>query len=99
MPELICPSCRAELEPDLVERTGEAACPFCGADVSQLPLEVPAAVDAGETDNNGIPELGESSNDAAAVSRDLTPLPTGSKLQTIEASAERLVFYIPAGGK
>lgn len=34
--ERTCPHCRASLDDDLAERTGEAHCPFCGKDVSAL---------------------------------------------------------------
>ncbi|HTI51781.1 MAG TPA: hypothetical protein VL475_12540, partial [Planctomycetaceae bacterium] len=94
MPEFTCPACHAEIEPDLVERTGQAVCPFCGADLSQLAL--PASTIGDEPvetfDAGGPPPTGE-------VTRELVPAPTGSRIRIVESTAERLVLFIPAGGK
>jgi hypothetical protein len=94
MPEFTCPACHAEIEPDLVERTGEARCPFCGADLSDLGLPEPALNEGpGETlDVGGPPPSGEST-------RALPPVPTGSRIRVVESTADRLVLFIPAGGK
>jgi hypothetical protein len=94
MPEFRCPACQAEIEPDLVERTGEAQCPFCGADLSDLGLPEPA-LDEGlaETrDAAGPPPTGE-------PTRALPPVPAGSAIRVVESTADRLVLFIPAGGK
>jgi hypothetical protein len=102
MPELVCPVCRADIEPDLLEQTGNSECPFCGADVSQLPLETPVSTMGLEARPELLNPMESSANradSAASVSRELPPLPAGSKLQVIEADDERLILYIPAGGK
>jgi hypothetical protein len=36
MAQPVCPSCRADLDDDLVASTGAAKCPFCGADLSGI---------------------------------------------------------------
>lgn len=36
MPPIVCPGCGSDLEHDLLESTGKAECPFCGADVPEL---------------------------------------------------------------
>lgn len=100
MPDLTCPACNADIEPDLLERTGKAECPFCGADLSDLDFAPVAAMETSRDEGFGATQAGqEIGSESAARSRDLSPLPAGSKLQIAEASADRLVFYIPAGGK
>jgi hypothetical protein len=94
MPDFTCPACHADIEPDLVERTGQARCPFCGADLSNLGLPEPAMADVpGEMpDAAETPPTGEST-------RALAPVPAGSRIRIVESTADRLVLFIPPGGK
>ena len=95
MPDLICSVCHADVEPDLLESTGAAVCPFCGADLAHLSAAFsasasrPAHSEAAGAPGDSLPR-GASSAPA---------LPPGSKLQVVEDSEERLVFYLPGGGK
>ncbi|MSR56205.1 MAG: hypothetical protein EXS05_00790 [Planctomycetaceae bacterium] len=103
MAEFTCPTCRAEIEPDLIEKTGRAECPFCGTDLSALGLPEPAvvdvpdlpaaAVDGGEPDESGRrPELD-------ANPHTLPKPPEKSLIRVVESSGDRLVLFIPGGGK
>lgn len=101
MPEFTCPQCHAGVEAGLIDETGRAECPFCGADLSELglpqsdiggvvqPESNPVARDAAGTD---LPAVGE-------LSRPVARPPADSAIQVIESTAERLVLHIPAGGK
>lgn len=103
MRDLNCPTCNADIEPDLLERTGKAECPFCGADVSHLSVKPLGAVEPrpanrleSRADGQKTPSESETSSTS---SLDLPPLPAGSQIQVIEASTNRLIFQLPAGGK
>lgn len=94
MPDFACPKCHAAIEPDLLETTGRAECPFCGADLSSLNLPAPSAAPLGE-ERSG--ELAASTS--AGITRDLPPLPEKSLIRIVESTPERLVLFIPGGGK
>src|SRR6516165_4422252 len=90
MPELLCPNCRAAIKPDLVDDSGRAECPFCGNDWSLLEEPVlPAATFIPDADTVAAP----------ARSQGGSPLPVGSRVKVIEEDHDRLVLYIPGGGK
>ncbi len=91
MPARICPTCRADLEDDLVASTGSAVCPFCGADVSAMYAETPGtdaewSLDSSTTADNRIGALDERP-------------PRDSKIEVVESSSERFVVVVPPGGK
>jgi len=94
MSDFACPQCHAAIHPDLIETTGRAECPFCGADLAELGLPQPAPAAAiSET------QAGELSGADARLSRALPALPEKSRITIAEATDERLVIYIPGGGK
>lgn len=102
MAEFTCPSCRAQIEPDLVEKTGRAECPFCSADLSGLGLLEPAAVPpllSNEFDSVDENDAVESSAGSAAATGSLPAVPDKSKIRVVEATGDRLVLFIPGGGK
>ncbi|MGE3316905.1 MAG: hypothetical protein AB7O26_17450, partial [Planctomycetaceae bacterium] len=100
----VCPSCRADLEADLVASTGRAECPFCGADLAgvEFPAEPefipppPTDETTEETNDSPVEEDVEESPSVLAVDR---PIPPGSRIQIVESTGERRVFFLPAGGK
>jgi hypothetical protein len=92
MAEFTCPQCHAEIHADLIETTGRAECPFCGADLSSLGL--PEAVEESVAPGTKyVPPT-----DPGGERRELPPLPPKSRIRVVESSAERLVLYIPGGG-
>jgi|GEM_PF-1010412 len=95
MAEYSCPKCRAEIQDDLIETTGAAVCPFCGADLSELGLPEPSVSDAAGDE----PEKSFSDSDAPRITRKLPPLPAKSRINVVEASDDRLVLFLPGGGK
>lgn len=94
MAEFVCPNCRAEIHPDLIETTGAAVCPFCNADLSELGL--PHFVSGSVSLEPESSEFGESDNLFAHM---FPPLPEKSRIKVVEASDDRLVLYLPGGGK
>src|SRR5262245_46915167 len=97
MPEFHCPSCQAAIEPDLIESTGRAECPFCQADLSGLGLPEPA-VDLAAS----LPADDAAASDeplSAPLTRPLAEPPAKSRIRIVESTPERLVLYIPGGGK
>jgi hypothetical protein len=92
MPEYACPGCQAEIEPDLVERTGNAICPFCGAELSSLGLALPHAESRPAVDSPG------GGFESGSITRPLPPVPAGSTIKIVESTPERLVLFIPGGG-
>lgn len=92
MAEYSCPQCHAEIHADLIETTGQAECPFCGADLSSLGLPAPAESTVTPAEQF-VP-----ASETASVRQDLPSLPAKSRITIVEASAERLVFYVPGGG-
>lgn len=93
MADFTCPQCHAAVESDLIESTGKAECPFCGADLSQIGLPEPAAAATQ-------PELEtiEIPNSTAAPVGQFPALPEKSRIKVVEATDSRLVLYIPGGG-
>ncbi|MBI3864636.1 MAG: hypothetical protein HY290_22385 [Planctomycetia bacterium] len=91
MAEFVCPECQAEIHADLIETTGRAECPFCGADLSSLGLPQPAELPSANWD------AGDSS-EARSIARVLPALPQKSRINVVESTADRLVFYFPGGG-
>lgn len=94
MPKPLCPSCHAEIEDDLLESTGRAVCPFCGADLAELGL---AAGTRSEVEQPVGDDLAPPI--FATVTRDLPPVPASSKLHIVESTADRLVLFLPPGSK
>jgi len=94
MSELICPECHANLQDDLVESTGRAECPFCSADLSALDWSRPL-----NATPSAPPETSGERTVAPAEPVALPPLPAKSRIDVIEATPHRKLFYIPAGGK
>ena len=91
MSEFSCPGCHATLDEDTLARLESPECPFCGQELPQAmlaaserfrPAEVSASPKASDTDASTI----------AAT------LPPKSRIQVVEASPDRLLLYIPAGG-
>src|SRR5262245_21544350 len=94
MAEFVCPQCHAEIESDLIESTGKAECPFCGADLSTLGLPEPALVEPADDGASA-----EAPAAAGEITRQLPALPEKSQIKIVEATDSRLVLYIPGGGK
>lgn len=84
MSDRTCPRCRADLDDDLISRTNSTACPFCGADVSEL-YETDV-----EPHEGFVEETGTSA---------LEGPPSGSRVLVVESDADRLVVAVPPGGK
>jgi uncharacterized Zn finger protein (UPF0148 family) len=95
MKELACPKCRAAINSELVDDTGSVECPFCGHEWSLL--EVP---EAGSDFVEGEPVTGVVRTISGITSQIQLPgLPAGSQIKVVEATEDRLVLYIPGGGK
>ena len=95
MPQLACPECRAEIKPDLVDDAGRVECPFCRHTWSLLDLpQAPCDTAAQEA----MPAVSGAASGSTSPLQ-LPPLPPGSQIQVVEATADRLVVYIPGGGK
>src|SRR5262245_25036648 len=94
MSDFHCPECNASIEPDLIERTGQAECPFCRADLSALglPEAEPAAVAVADDAVSLAAVTGQ-------ITRPLAELPAKSRITIVDSSPDRMVLYIPAGGK
>lgn len=94
MPGTICPNCQASLDDDLVASTGEAECPFCGT-------ELPRLESSGEVSSRDVRSRPATTTAAgtAAGGSTVAGLPAGSKIQLVEQSRDRLVIYVPEGGK
>ncbi len=92
MAEFTCPQCHAEIHADLIETTGRAECPFCGADLSSLGL--PEAMEQSITPGTEFVP----STEPAGERRELPAVPSKSGIRIVESSAERIVLYIPGGG-
>jgi len=88
-----CPNCQAEIHADLVETTGRAECPFCAADLSGQGL--PECAQAGTASDN----LDDTFDESGQATQGLPPVPDKSRIKVIEANSNRLVIYIPGGGK
>jgi len=88
---ITCPSCKADVESDLYESTGQTDCPYCGSDLSAL-LQINVA---------GSDEMGGYRTDVAPAANqiELPPLPAKSKIEIVQSSPGRLVLHIPPGGK
>ncbi len=95
MPELACPECRAEIKPDLVDDAGRVECPFCGHSWS-LPELPQAKCPLPEVEPVG--DVSRPDSEIAST-KPLPPLPDGSQIKVVEAADDRLVLYIPGGGK
>jgi uncharacterized Zn finger protein (UPF0148 family) len=94
MAELDCPKCRAAINPDLVGDSGRVECPFCGNNWSLLDTStLPTEIFTNEPKSGGVPARARGGTQQAA------PLPLGSRIKVIEEDQERLVLYIPGGGK
>src|SRR5262249_26480859 len=89
--QLACPQCRAAINPELVDDAGRVECPFCNHEWSLLE----------ETPECGIPapQAREASAGSESLSKKLSPPPAGSLIRIVEALEDRLVLYIPGGGK
>ncbi len=90
MDQVVCPKCRASIEPDLLSGRKSAECPFCGGDLSEI--AGPAA--AGEFG----PTSEADSAHATSLAR-AWGVPAGSKIHIAQSDSEKLVLYIPPGGK
>jgi uncharacterized Zn finger protein (UPF0148 family) len=93
MAELICPQCEAGIEADLVERTGRRECPFCHADLSHIEFPAIASPET-SVDEGFAPSVA-----AGVERREIAPPPAKSAIQVVESTADRLLVYVPAGGK
>jgi uncharacterized Zn-finger protein len=95
MPELACPQCRAAVNPDLVDESGSVECPFCTNRWSLLELPQAQCPSA-----DSEPVTGVSRSFSGIVSKfELPRLPPGSQIKVVDAADDRLVLYIPGGGK
>jgi hypothetical protein len=88
MPESVCPHCQAAIDPDQIRLAGQGACPFCGAELLSLCPEAAATASA-DGDETW----------ADSPSRTLPPLPESSRISIVESTDDRLVIYIPGGGR
>ncbi len=95
MTEFVCPKCRAEIPPDLIETTGAAVCPFCAANLSKLGLPQPSTSDSDSYDA----ATSFSEADSGPIARSFPPLPAKSRVKIAEASDDRLVLLLAGGGK
>jgi hypothetical protein len=95
MPQLACPECRAEIKPDLVDDLGHVECPFCRHSWSLLELPQASCDLAARERSPGVSTAISGSTSAL----NLPPLPAGSPIKVAEATDDRLVLYIPGGGK
>jgi len=91
MKELACPECRASINPELVDDAGRVECPFCNHEWSLLE----ATPDCEILDSAAGVMVGGSTTLAMTLP---TP-PIGSLSKVVEATEDRLVLYIPGGGK
>ncbi|MGE5193122.1 MAG: hypothetical protein ACM3U2_11545 [Deltaproteobacteria bacterium] len=95
MSEIVCPVCRAEIKADLVDDAGRVECPFCGhawplLDLPQAKCPPPEL----EPVTGAPPSLSGITSNVA-----LPTIPAGSQIKVVEAADDRLVLYIPGGGK
>ncbi len=95
MPELTCPQCRAAVSPDQVDDSGSVECPFCTHQWSLL--ELPQAT-CPPADSEPVTAVSRSISGIASTI-DLPRLPAGSQIKVVDAEDDRLVLYIPGGGK
>lgn len=88
MRPLTCPECRTSLDAKAIDSAGVWECPSCGQPLPEVQEQPPEVSLRGEplTDENGV----------AVVSG--SP-PAGSRIEVHEASDERLVVFVPPGGK
>lgn len=87
MPQIICPECGAGMQPG--DGSAGGRCSSCGADLKVSDLgNSPDQRDAGFDTTTG-----------PAITRALPALPDASKLRVIESSDDRLILFIPGGGK
>src|SRR5579872_1935932 len=90
-----CPNCGAEISPERMATEGRSECPFCEADLSAVAPPAPP-VGAGPGTSAGTDDLPD--NPGSELRR-LPALPSKSKINVVESTGERLVFYIAGGGK
>ncbi len=90
--EYTCPQCHARLDENLLSQAESGECPFCGA---ELPESLVATVRATAADEQqwASPAAGPGEAERLAAT-----LPPKSRIQVIEATGDRLLVYIPAGG-
>lgn len=94
MSEPVCPQCRAAINPDLVDDDGRVECPFCNNEWSLLELpQSPCETFFSES------ATGATLSDATSLAKSLPALPPGSQIKVVEATDDRLVLYVPGGGK
>lgn len=91
--ELICPGCQSVLRADVLHSDGALECPFCSA---KLPAEWASFVPARD-ESMSMPMVEVSAEGGAAEPALFALPPAGSKVELVEGTAERAVFYVPAG--
>lgn len=101
MAELVCPGCQTVLREDLVEGAGAPDCPFCGA---RLPdtfgVGMRRDVNGSRAEEAGrVARLWEEGESPSGEAELFASPPEGSKVQVIEGTAERAIFYVPGGWK
>ena len=87
MHSLTCPECRASLDADAIESTGVWECPYCGKPLPETQEESIAIRPRGDA---VVATNEQAISDSA---------PAGSLIEVHEASDERLVIFVPPGGK
>src|SRR5260221_13812525 len=95
MPEMACPECHAAIKPDLVDDTGRVECPFCNHAWSLI--ELPQAK-CPSAESEPVTRVARTFSGITSKF-ELPPLPAGSQIKVVEAADDRLVIYIPGGGK
>lgn len=93
MPPLVCPECGAGFEGELNEGGEVRRCSSCGADLS---ISDGTGTVAGPADQR---DAGFDVAANAVLTRAIPELPKESSIRIVESSDDRLVLFIPAGGK
>lgn len=90
---ITCPSCRASLEPDEIDRT-RRECPLCSASLAHLDLSEVEDQLADESDTIAGQSRSQPHHDSEIASESVAS-PPESQIEIIERSAERLVAHLP----
>ena len=90
--QTICPRCQARLDLETLRDSAASVCPFCAADISELL----ARGEIGDRQELSAVEMGLELGAGQPASM---AVPPGSKIQVMEHTPDKLVLYLPAGGR
>ena len=90
---ITCPSCRASLEPDEIDRT-RRECPLCSASLANVDLSEVEDQLADESDTIAGQSWSQTHRDSEVAS-EAPPNPSDRQVEIIERSADRLVVHLP----